>query len=74
MLQTNTSATVSVRRSATIQVKQFHPMTIEIGLTLPILAEESAESAIERVDEIVLQKVIEKVSQLNAEGKAILEA
>ena len=73
MSQAVQSAMVSISRSATIQPKQYNSLSVTVSLSLPILPDEDAKTAIERVDEQVLESLCEKVQFMLKNGRAIVE-
>jgi hypothetical protein len=59
---------VEITRSGTVQVKQFHPVTVSVGLRLPIGEGETPEQAIERVDGICADQFNSKMMEVVNEG------
>lgn len=55
---------VEIMKSATIQVKEFHPVTTSISIRLPIEADETAKQAIRRVRQIVEEELTDAVGDV----------
>lgn len=59
---------VSATKSITVQAKQFHPVSIEISLKLPIEEGETPQEAMKRVRQLVSDACDDQMAQVMDEG------
>ena len=72
MPQQDQSGQVRISRSATIQPRQYTSLSVTVDLSLPIETGEAVETAIARVDTVVMNSLLEKVFELVKDGKDIV--